>query len=111
VSKTVKPGKLISRPLLSTVPVVVSTWNDPEKSQKAKTAQEPKGPSEVFCAVPDTSNVVTVSAYKRARQENERQQRSQPRQRRSAEKRAQAIFHRFLHWRMFCWGIWPDYSN
>jgi hypothetical protein len=66
VSKAVKPGKTISKPLLSTVPLVVSTWNIPKKAQVAPFAQESKLPPETFIAVPDTSNVEIASASARA---------------------------------------------
>ena len=48
------------------MPLVVSTRNVPEKPQIARNAQESKVLPEMFSAVPDTANVVIVSASTRA---------------------------------------------
>ena len=66
LSKAGKPGKVMSKPLLSSVPLVVSTRNVPEKAQSSFSGQESKVPPEKLLAKPDTPNVVIASARMRA---------------------------------------------
>src|SRR5215469_4537658 len=60
VSKADKPGKAMS--MAVTAPLVTSTVSVPENKQVDPAAQEPRLPPEMLSPVPETSNVLMISA-------------------------------------------------
>ena len=61
LSMTERPGNVMSTAVIT--PLVTSIVSVPENGQVAPLAQEPKSNGKTFWAVPETSNVVTVSAW------------------------------------------------